>query len=310
MEVDVSICITTFNRRHLLPYALVSALNQTYHSFEVIVVDDGSTDGTREYVESLLGSDSKLRYIRHENNQGLPSARNSAISIAWGNYFTFLDDDDEWDPDFLKKFMEIAAQFDSSWCFCCGTKYFKKGKIISITYDMEGPLEKYIKLGYTPPVAAQFYPIAMLNQVGGYDPRIKSGVDHDLWLKLAYKGKNIKCLKQALAFPNTNVELSRMTTDFSKRSSGIMASLELWREDMISNMGESFYHKFVDDYKDHLVAGPMKLALRRRNIVAVIRLFASIRSKRKFIRFVFRSINRNFFWKRHRVIVDKGLFGA
>ncbi len=101
----VSVVIPTYNRAHLLGRAIQSVLDQTYRDFELIVVDDGSTDNTEEVVEGL--SDERVKYIRHEKNKGGAAARNTGIKAAKGQYIAFQDSDDEWLPEKLEKQMKV-----------------------------------------------------------------------------------------------------------------------------------------------------------------------------------------------------------
>lgn len=98
---QVSVIIPTYNRAHLVGRAVQSVLNQTYQNFEVIVVDDGSVDNTEEVVKNF--NNEIIRYIRHKENGGGAAARNTGIREAEGEYIAFLDDDDEWLPEKLKK---------------------------------------------------------------------------------------------------------------------------------------------------------------------------------------------------------------
>jgi glycosyltransferase involved in cell wall biosynthesis len=97
----VSVIIPTYDRAHLVSRAIKSVLNQTYQDFEIIVVDDGSTDNTEEVVKNL--NDPRIRHIPHEKNRGLSAARNTGIRAARGEYIAFLDDDDLWLPLKLEK---------------------------------------------------------------------------------------------------------------------------------------------------------------------------------------------------------------
>ena len=85
--------------------AIQSVLDQTYEDFELIVVDDGSTDNTEEVVKNF-GND-KIRYIRHEENKGAAAARNTGIRAARGEYIGFQDSDDEWLPVKLEKQIKV-----------------------------------------------------------------------------------------------------------------------------------------------------------------------------------------------------------
>lgn len=92
----ISVIVTTFNRVELLDLTLNSILKQSYANLEIIIVSDGSTDGTDKYINSL--NDSRLLYIKLASNSGLPAvARNHGIKKSRGKYIAFCDDDDIWD---------------------------------------------------------------------------------------------------------------------------------------------------------------------------------------------------------------------
>ena len=163
----VSICITTYNRKKLLPLTLKSILDQTYKNIEVIIVDDCSDDGTKELIENgLLRLDKRIRYIRHKKNKGLAAGRNTAIFSAKGKYFTFCDDDDQLLSQFVEEFVKVAESYDDSWCFCCGGTYVKDIRVIKHIYSEQNlSLRQAILNGYTPPVAGQFYHTKILKKV-------------------------------------------------------------------------------------------------------------------------------------------------
>jgi glycosyltransferase involved in cell wall biosynthesis len=93
----VSVVVPTYNRAHLLGRTLTSALSQTYSSIEIVVVDDGSTDHTREQMARDYAGDSRVRYV-HKRNGGPASARNVGFAHARGEYVALLDSDDVWYP--------------------------------------------------------------------------------------------------------------------------------------------------------------------------------------------------------------------
>jgi len=252
-EPLVTVCISTYNRGKLLPFVIECVQKQTYKNIEILVIDDCSTDETQNIVSELKNKDSRLYYHRHQQNRGLSSGRNTAIKNAKGKYFTFIDDDDKWEPKFIADFVELAEQYDDNWCFCCGNKHVDVfEKVLCLIPKLEGSLKQYIKKGYTPPVAAQFYFTKSLKMVGGYNEKIKSGVDHDLWLTLACNKFELKSLEKPLAIPNTNVAHNRMTTNYKKRLNGILNSLKLWEEDIVNSFGKNFYRHFKKAYLYYL----------------------------------------------------------
>lgn len=101
----ITIYIPTKNRVDLLTAAVESVLAQTHRELEVIVVDDGSTDATPSYLAAAAARDPRVRYLRHEQSQGGPTARNAAIREARGDFVTGLDDDDTFQPDRLERFI-------------------------------------------------------------------------------------------------------------------------------------------------------------------------------------------------------------
>jgi len=111
----LSVVICTYNRAHLLPSAVASVLGQGYTDFELVLVDDGSTDGTAEVIASI--DDPRIRAVRQEN-QGLSVARNTGVAHARGRYVVFLDDDDRALPDWLARLGELVD--GECAAVCCG----------------------------------------------------------------------------------------------------------------------------------------------------------------------------------------------
>ncbi|BBB14888.1 glycosyl transferase group 2 family protein [Candidatus Rickettsiella viridis] len=103
-----SIILTTYNRSQLLPRALRSVLQQSFSNFELIIVDDHSTDNTRQVVYEF--TDNRMTYIQQDHNQGVSTARNTGIKQAKGEYLCFLDDDDEYLPTFLQEVSQFLKK--------------------------------------------------------------------------------------------------------------------------------------------------------------------------------------------------------
>lgn len=107
MIMKVSVIIPTYNRVDVISRAAQSVLDQTVSDFELIIVDDQSSDSTEEEVRKLQDKDERVRYIKHKENRGGSSARNTGISQARGEYLAFLDSDDEWLPEKLEKQLNL-----------------------------------------------------------------------------------------------------------------------------------------------------------------------------------------------------------
>src|SRR6267143_1280624 len=103
----ISVIIPTYNRERFVIKAIDSILNQTVKDYEIIVIDDGSTDGTRTALEAYS---KKIRYI-YQENAGVSSARNAGIKKAQGEWMAFLDSDDEWTKDYLSTQMAHIRKY-------------------------------------------------------------------------------------------------------------------------------------------------------------------------------------------------------
>lgn len=114
-DIFFSVIIPLFNKEKYIARAVESVLNQSVNDYEVIVVDDGSTD--RSFSE-LQRFSSKVRLIR-QANQGVSAARNEGIKAAKYDYLAFLDADDEWKPDFLKEMKRLIQKYPSAGAYCC-----------------------------------------------------------------------------------------------------------------------------------------------------------------------------------------------
>lgn len=118
----VSVIIPSYNRAHCIRKSIESVLAQTYDDIELIIVDDGSTDGTRELVESI--NDSRIRYI-YQKNAGACAARNHGIDMANGEFIAFQDSDDIWLPRKLERQMSILQEYPDVDIVVCQTECVK-----------------------------------------------------------------------------------------------------------------------------------------------------------------------------------------
>ena len=118
----VSIILCTYNRAHLIKRAIASVLIQTYRHWELLIIDDGSTDGTEKTLLPLVKSDLRITYLRHPN-MGIARSRNVGISLAKGKYVTFLDSDDEYKEDHLAIRVALALKKPSVALWHSGIEY-------------------------------------------------------------------------------------------------------------------------------------------------------------------------------------------
>lgn len=124
----VSVIIPTYNRGSLLSRSVRSVLYQTYTDFELIVVNDGSSDNTDQIMK--IFQDSRIVYIKHSTNKGASAARNTGLKIAKGSFIAFQDSDDEWLPEKLEKQVQILenSPIDVGVVYCDLNRYNLKGE--------------------------------------------------------------------------------------------------------------------------------------------------------------------------------------
>ena len=183
----VSVIIPTYNRSHFVCRAIKSVLSQTYQDFEIIVVDDCSTDNSEEVIKSL--KDERIRYIRHETNRGGSATRNSGIVAAQAEYIGFLDDDDEWLPEKLEKQMTAFATAPSKVGVIYSGFSYVSERSREIEFDvipnMRGNifdvlLEGCILASMTPIIRKSCFQIA-----GLFDETMPSCQDWDMWIRIS-----------------------------------------------------------------------------------------------------------------------------
>ena len=180
-----SIILPSYNRAQFLPRAIKSVLIQDFKDWELIIVDDGSTDTTKEVVESFVKHDSRIKYIWQENAER-SAARNHGISKAKGEYICFLDSDDYYLSNHLSSFKKVIEASERA-----------KGLFFGNTFeDMEGNLNKVLppKLPIGNPI--EFF---LLNVIGvprtcihkevlknyKFNLSIRIGEDTELWVRIA-----------------------------------------------------------------------------------------------------------------------------
>lgn len=120
----ISVVISLYNKAHTIERTLTSVLNQEFNDFEVLIVNDGSTDNGVEIINAFT-QDSRVRII-NQQNQGVCEARNRGVKESRFEYIAFLDGDDEWFPKYLLKMKEAIEKFPNSGMYCCAGVYKEK----------------------------------------------------------------------------------------------------------------------------------------------------------------------------------------
>lgn len=177
----VSIYLPTFNRLALLKRAVHSVLDQTYRPIELLIVDDGSTDGSAEYIESMVQKYHCIKKILKNGSRGAPSSRNAAIRAAHGEYITGLDDDDYFKKNHIER---LLAEYDERYS-CVFPKRLHWGDIIFAPRCIIEKKVFFHQLVFSNIIGNQiFTETYKLQSIGGFDESFGACQDYETWLRI------------------------------------------------------------------------------------------------------------------------------
>lgn len=250
--MNITVVITTYDRPVEVRRAVRSALGQTHPPDEIIVVEDGSRSGVEQWLREL---DRPVRYINPGVNRGLASSRNTGIREAEGEWIAFLDDDDEWMPQRLEAQVNAwreTPEEERPLLGClqvgiatCGAAGEPVSEYLPVN---EGPLkESIIEKGAVTPSSAFLFRREALVEAGGFDEELISGIDHDIWMKLAVDGWHNRAIPRALVKLHPD-ETTTMLTDTRRRIRGIAQYVDKWSPVWMEWFGARDGRKYADSY--------------------------------------------------------------
>lgn len=193
---EISIVIPLFNKSSYIERTITSVINQTYQNFEIIVVDDGSTD---DGIKKILNiGDSRIKLIR-QKNAGVSVARNNGIISAKAELIAFLDADDEWDSNFLQEIINLKIKYKDIEVFSLEYKMkMPNGDLKSMKYDSipskhwDGIIENYFKCCIPNDLLHSSSTVIskrVFYDVGFFPEGIQFQEDLDMWGRIAFKYK-------------------------------------------------------------------------------------------------------------------------
>ena len=184
MAPEVSVVVPTHDRRELLGRTLGTVLGQRSVEVEVIVIDDGSSDGTGEAVAGLR--DPRVRYFKNESASGVARARNRGVEEARGEWVAFIDDDDLWAPDKLSEQLAAARRDNRPWAYAGAVKIDGNDRLVGGRpppqpewVERRLPSWNAVPGGCSGVIATR----TLLEGVGGFDPTLVNLADWDLWIR-------------------------------------------------------------------------------------------------------------------------------
>ena len=189
-----TVVIPLYNKKRHIGRAIKSVISQTYQNFEIVIVDDGSTDnGVNEIIKI---EDPRIILIRQEN-KGVSSARNRGIDAAKYNYIAFLDADDIWKPNFLESIKKLIEEYPKAGAYATSYGINNENGILVPSlnfYSFEekwyGIVDDYFKYAIKAPLitaSSVVIPKAVFNEIGKFPVGIKRGEDLDMWRRIALK---------------------------------------------------------------------------------------------------------------------------
>ena len=203
----ISVVVPLYNKESSVSQTLQTVLNQSYQDFEIVIVNDGSTDRSVEEAEKV--KDNRIRII-HQSNSGVSAARNKGIVEAKGEYIAFLDADDEWDKDYLLTQYTLTQKYPECIVFACNYEFKDSQGKVSKTIlhkipfvTSDGLLANYFEVASNshPPLWTSAVMVSRnaLLSVGGFPVGIRSGEDLLTWARLvvcysiAFSRKSVAC---------------------------------------------------------------------------------------------------------------------
>lgn len=193
-QVRFSVIIPIFNKAPYVKKALESVFSQTFRDFEIVIVDDGSTDNSLSVAQEVLDGCEVLHHLIHQDNAGVSTARNNAVKASHGDYLCFLDADDWWAPTFLERMDALIRAYPDAGIYGTNYYYVKNGIERICVKGVETGYINYCKVyadGLRMPLwtGAVCLSREVFDEMGGFRPHLKLGEDFDLWIKIVLKYK-------------------------------------------------------------------------------------------------------------------------
>lgn len=199
----ISVVMPCYNAAPYVEIAVESVMQQSYPHLELILIDDGSTDESPAIIERLAAAHPGRITVLHQTNSGPYAARNHGLAHAHGNFIAFLDADDTWHPDALKKLHDAmtGAPADVAYCgwqnigeLAVGTQPF-----IPPNYPMEDAAKLFLQTCPWP-INAALVRRQLIDTLRGFSERLPTAMDYDLWLRILATQPTVVRVPEVLAF--------------------------------------------------------------------------------------------------------------
>jgi len=200
----ISVITITYNRAKFLPEAIESVQAQTFSDWELLIIDDCSTDNTKEVAEKYIAEDARIKYFRNDENMKISKSRNRGLELAQGKYVAMLDSDDAWcDPEKLEKQYNFFENNPEYALIGGGVIVVdENGKEMKRYLDPNGnkDLKKMMLVKNPFAQSSIMYPRQLVIDLGGYDIDLSGIEDYDLWMRIGKKHKVANLHKYVLKY--------------------------------------------------------------------------------------------------------------
>ncbi len=238
----VSVVIRNYNRAETVGRAIDSALAQTWQDFEIVVVDDASTDRSVETITRRYGTCEKLRLVELLTNRGAAAAANTGVDLARGRYVAFLDSDDEWLPDFLRYHVEALEEHPRAVMTYCAMfqvwAHFGLERLVRPRHSNNQRVDMLFG-GF---VHSQSMTVARreaLIDCGGFDEAFKVSHDFDLWLRFA------------LEHERPFVFIDRPLLRYHMSADALTTDYRTWSDEYRAVLDAGYAHAAARPYRKH-----------------------------------------------------------
>lgn len=245
-----SVIVPLYNKVPYIEKALRSVLSQTFKDYEVIVVNDGSSDNSLSVAEKVLSVVGNARIINQENT-GVSTARNNGIAVANGEYICFLDADDWWEPTFLEEMDRLIKVYPDAGLYCTNYYYVHNRKSVvklDIPTGYFNYCKEYARTLCMIATSSSSSSKAILTEMGGFKPHLKLGEDFDLWIRIVLK-YGTAILNKPLVYFNNDVPVKfRATHHLHKPENHMLWNLGYLEEEEKTNPD---YKQLIDNLRTY-----------------------------------------------------------
>lgn len=245
-----SVVIPLYNKEPFVEKTLRSALDQTFSDYEIIVVNDGSKDGSSDVAKRVLEGIENATIIDQEN-AGVSTARNNGIAAANGEYICFLDADDWWEPTFLEEMDRLITEYPDAGLYCTNYYYVHNRKStvkLDIPTGYFNYCKEYARTLCMIATSSSSSSRAILTEMGGFKSHLKLGEDFDLWIRIALK-YGTAILNKPLVYFNNDVPIKlRATHHLHKPENHMLWNLRYLEEEEKTNPD---YKQLIDNLRTY-----------------------------------------------------------